>query len=459
MNIRADSSPRLIVGEVTDRSARVWGRGKSKHEVMVVKATDESGNSVTETVTLSSKDAYTGVAHLEGLTPSTDYHLEVSYGDRASSVREEVREGGFETAPPDGTDEPFTMMLNSCNFHGWGFFRNNDKVNRRRAELVEDVDLVLHTGDQVYADKAPLSFTLDEFRSAYVKAWSDEGVESVLSERANYMIADDHEIVNGYALDGELTRFQRFLLWARGHHDEARSQYDELVANGKKAYAEFQRSHQPQSHGPDVNYYSFSRGVHQFFAMDTSFDRHRGQERLITPEQTQALFDWLLEHRDAPKFIVTSTPFVMESKNVEDKWNSPEYDHQRQAIIDFLAKEKLSNVVFLAGDVHASGHARMTLEGPGGEEVVIDELVSSPLNGSLLRGADYFLAKNEGTTDAGTSYEVELDEESFVGQGRLPRIHNSNLMKIKVDGEQIEYEIHRTRRRDDGPVRQGSFKM
>ncbi len=301
--MKIDQGPRLIVGHVTDDSAKIWGRGDAEHPVMFVSASDAQGQTVEETVSLSAEDGYTGVAGLEGLAASTDYELEVTYGASPQTPEKERvgrRLGHLETFPGAGQDEPFTMILASCNFHGWGPFRSNHKSEKRFAEVSRGADLVIHAGDQVYADKAPISFSLDDFRGDYERTWGKEGLSEILSHQANYMIPDDHEVVNGFAEDGELTRFQRFLLWARGHHMPQGQQYQEMTDNAVKAFQEFQRSHNPQTYGPDANYYTFSHGQHQFFALDTRMERNIGQGRLFSDRQRDALFKWLTDHRDRP---------------------------------------------------------------------------------------------------------------------------------------------------------------
>lgn len=454
--MKNDKLPRLIVGHVGPDRANIWGRGDAQHPVMFV----ESGEK-TVILPLSPKDGYAGSVVVDNLKADTRYEVRVSYGADTETPRSErvlQRSGQFETTPPPSESRPFSMLLNSCNHHGWGPFRNNDKANERRTEVARGVDMVLHTGDQVYADKAPISFSLDEFRRAYEKAWSDDGVGELLAGQANYMIPDDHEVVNGYVEGGKLTRFQRLLLWLRGHGKPERPQYEEMAQNGMKSFGEFQRSHGPTTHGSDVNYFTFEHGRHKFFALDTGLNRQPRDGRMISTEQQQALFSWLKENRDNPKFILTSTPFVMEYKNPEDKWNSPHWVRQRDEIIDFLAREKLHNVVFLAGDVHASGHARLTIAGDDGQSFVVDELTSSPVNGSIMRDRDKFVGARSGVTESGTSYRIELDEESFLGRGSAWNgITNSNVMKVEVDGDRVGYSIYRTRHGKEDPVRQGEF--
>lgn len=449
-----DQGPRLVVGHVTDRTARVWGRGDSQHPVMFLRATGPDGQSVEETVTLSAADGFTGVAELESLSPSTPYQLEVAYGTD-SGEKALQRLGALKTFPEPDSQQPCTVLLNSCNFHGWGPFRNNKAADKRRAELARGVDLVIHGGDQVYADKAPFSFTLPDFRRAYLRTWGQPGTQEVLASQANYMVADDHEVVNGYSQDGQLTLMQRFQLWMRGHGSDRNELYQQLGANGIKAFDEFQRAHGPKT---EARYYTFAHGRHQFFAMDTRFERHHRAGRLVSEGQMQALFQWLTEHRDQPKFIITSSPFVLEKKNAEEKWCSPEFTAQRHRVIDFLAREKLDKVAFLCGDIHASAHSRMKIEAADGSQLTIHELCASPMNGTLMRSRSQFHGRSQGVTSQGVRYEVELDESSFLG-GWAGDVSNSAVMKLQLDGDRVGYELYRTRHGNEGPVRQDCFTL
>jgi len=453
----------MIVGHVTENSAKVWGRGDTNHPVMFVEAEDSAGTLFQETVILSGQNGHTGVADLKGLKADEDYRLEVSFGTTVRSKEEDRvyrTTGEVETFPDSQTDEPFTVVVGSCNFHGFGPIRNNNRATERRAEVAKDADIVLHTGDQVYADKAPLSFSLGEFREAYIKGWEDPGTKELLKSQANYMIPSDHEIVNGFARDGKLTTFQKLLLWARGQsRGSEREQYREMTDNALKAYAEFQQSHSPKPEQTDGHYYSFSHGRHQFFCLDNLLQRHAGDGVMISDRQRDALFGWLTEHRDQPKIVVTASPFVTEMKDTEEKWYSPEFSHQRDEIIDFLAKEKLDNVMFLAGDVHASCHSEMKIKTPDGETLTIHELVASPVNGTIMRGREKFVGERRGSTSEGTEYQVRLDEESFLGPGKFFKTTNSNVMKMSLDGDEVRYEFHRTRHQDEKPVRSGQFQI
>ncbi len=73
----------------------------------------------------------------------------------------------------------------------------------KRVVAEERVDLLVHAGDQIYGDGAPVGWSASEGRAAayrrhYVNAWSHPDVAAVLSSVPNVMMWDDHEIYDGY---------------------------------------------------------------------------------------------------------------------------------------------------------------------------------------------------------------------------------------------------------------------
>ena len=116
-------------------------------------------------------------------------------------------------------------------------------------------------------------------------------------------------------------------------------------------------------------WYTFSHGSIQFFAMDTRFERHQlsGRKGMISTQQEEALKDWLSEHRDAMKFIITAVPFLQHVHlGKSDKWCGDFASAQRDRILEHIGNEQIGRITFLTGDMHASYCARATLgEGVG----------------------------------------------------------------------------------------------
>lgn len=437
----------MVIGHVTHQSARIWVRGNALRTVLAVRLTSPDGHEVTRDAVVQADTGYTAVLDFGGLQADTRYHL-LSGGES----------GSFRTFPAPGRNSPFQFLLNSCNFQGWGPIRSHSRACRRRVELARDCRFAIHAGDQIYADQPWPSLTLEDYRQAYRRVWEQPDTAALLAGGANYMVADDHEVLDGFSWDGSFTLYQRLVMALRGSFRPGPQLYYETASNGLQAFDEFQSSHGPRTYAP-ARYFSFNYGVHQFFALDLRFERQLRQGRMISEAQRETLFAWMLENREKPKFVVTSTPFVVEKKKASEKWCGPEFHRQRHQIIDFLARENLSNLVFLSGDIHASCHAEMDIQGSDGRSFTVHELCASPLNGTLQRGLHSFHHNRERVTEEGTYYRVRLDQSSFLGRPRWGGTSNSALMLISVDGHRVDYELHRTRVRENRPARAGQFSL
>jgi hypothetical protein len=54
-------------------------------------------------------------------------------------------------------------------------------------------------------------------------------------------------------------------------------------------------------------------------------------------------------------------------------------------------------------------------------------------------------------------YQSKLDQEFLLGRSWWQGTQDSAVIKVKLEGDQVSYEIHRTRQNDSGPARQGQF--
>ena len=438
------SKAQLVIGHVTAESARIWVCGRGLLTILVTSA---SGREQALQAVVGPDAGYTAVVDLQGLESDCCHQVKIV---------EEDCHGTFRTFPAAKTTAPFQFLLNSCNFHGWGPFRSHRVSCQRRLELAKDCRFAVHAGDQIYADQPWPSLTLEDYRTAYRRAWDQPDTRSLLSSLPNYMVADDHEVLDGFAWDGSFTLYQRVVMGLRGNFRPSPQLYHEVASNGMRSFDEFQSAHGPRTYAPS-RYFSFNYGCHQFFALDLRFERQLRQGRMISEAQREALFAWLLLHRERPKFIITSTPFLVETVGAAEKWCGPEFSRQRHQIIDFLGAEKLANVAFLSGDIHASCHAEMEIQAVDGEFFRLHELCASPLNGTLQRSLRAFHHSAQRTTEEGTRYRVRLDKGSFLGKPAWGGTSNSAFMLVTVDGNQVTYDLHRSRVREAGPARSGGF--
>ena len=410
----------LIIGSVTPTSVRIWVRGEKKSGDAKLRYRPEgSGAWKSLTAALEPFRDYTAVFAIEGLSPATAYQCQLSYS-KAGAKPPLVRTGTFITAP----DAP------------------RDVAWERIAAVAgaESADFMVHCGDQIYGDLPGVEFpTLRDYQDKYRSAWNHKPTAQVLARLPHYMMLDDHEIFDAFANDAEY-----FWRPSAPVRDVA-----------LEAYRQYQHSHNPQTYPPPALYYRFEYGGVHFFALDVRSERWRKNDpQMIGGQQMAEFLRWLVDHRDEPKFVITSIPFVAEVRDRSDKWCGDEYRVQRQQIIDHLGNNQIGRLCFLTGDMHCSYHAQMTITPPAGNAVTIHELMSSPIN-QVTSGSHAFIAEPlPDTTVTGVTYRtVKLDLDEFYGE-------HSNVMVVKYSraNRRVAWQIHRTKP-DVPPPLAGGFDL
>jgi len=415
----------LLVGHVTGATARVWTRGDKKtKKVELSYRTKGVGAWKTEKAELDANRGYVFVFDLEALAPSTEYELDVAFKP-AGSLTPTVGAGSFRTAP--AAPREVTFLLGSCYWREAPFdILDPEEAWKGILSLIGSLspDFMIHCGDQIYADLPgePAPFmNVVHYRNKYQKAWKVKPTAQALANLPHYMILDDHEIFDDY-YNGKLYTWE----------DSAA-----IFGSAMTAYKEYQHSHNPQPY--DGYYYSFGYGGVEFFVMDVRTERYPGRQEIMDSRQMDEFKNWLRANAAATKFVVTSVPFVAETKQNGDKWNALWSKPQRDEVIDFLAADpSIERLVFLTGDMHCSYHATMKIDRSDGTALVVHELMSSPIN-QFCNKFHAFLDHVNGNTKANVTYEVNLDEAEFYGK-------HSNVMLIKAStGGLVTWEVYRTK--------------
>jgi phosphodiesterase/alkaline phosphatase D-like protein len=306
------------------------------------------------------------------------------------------------------------------------------------------VRLAIHAGDQIYFDvprwgRHP---DIEDYRKTYLDAWEDcEPAAEFLTELPHYMILDDHEVIDGFANDVPLP--------------SGAPNYLQL-ALGTKVYREFQHIHNPESFGSNPLYYKFDVGAARFFVLDSRTERYRQEpgNQMISSEQFGRLRTWMKSNKDRQLFIVTSTPFVANVRQSEDKWSSTPYRWQREKILEIIWKNDIRRVCFLTGDMHNSHHGTLTLSGTDRSDVVVHELMSSPVNQLQKSRISKYAFGTEVPVDPKLPfrYAAHIDKKEFY-------TGHSNAMLVSVKASKVDFEVHRTKKSAIKPELTGSFKF
>jgi alkaline phosphatase D len=273
-------------------------------------------NQISPSLSLEAASNFTGVVKLSGLPRGKSiFYQIVSSGSPISSV------GRFQSTRVKGQN--FSLAFSGDMEERYAPFRIFDAL------LQNNPDYFLHLGDTVYVDKPREQFapTVEHFRRKHGNVRNDRALQGFMNSCATYAIWDDHEIDDG-----------------------ANSQTPHL-AMAQQVFSEFWPS---SAIVPGVLFrlIALSPDV-ELIILDTRGHRsvqdapEGAQKTMLGSAQKRWFFDVLRRSRATFKLVATSVPF---HGGTSDAWGS--YATERQEVVDFLANEKIRNVVMLSADFH-----------------------------------------------------------------------------------------------------------
>jgi alkaline phosphatase D len=278
----------------------------------------------------------------------------------------------------------------------------------------QNATFLLAVGDQVYADhersnawleslkwssqKSPLEL----YRDVYQRHWSFPEIQMVLGNFPSFMIWDDHEITNGWG----------------SSEKHASKGAQKIFQVARKAYEEFQHSHNPatlsypQNYNPTPGhmpyYYAFRYGPVAFLVLDLRGNRRIWDGQLLGPDQWAALRHWF-ESKEAKDskilFVISSVPMIhlrmllakylwWLKTDIADQWSSPHNKEERRELIAMLFDKYIENgkrqVFIVGGDVHVGTVAKIT---DSKSNQSIYQFTSSPISNKPERYLDSFLKR------------------------------------------------------------------
>jgi PhoD-like phosphatase len=313
-----------------------------------------------------------------------------------------------------------------------------------------EVDLVLHGGDQVYADwiadyllnqpghasvtpanTAKVAELASLYRTLYTDTWSVPEVAAVLASVPNVMTWDDHDIYDGY-----------------GSHDhDGDTPQQTLFTAARQAYLDFQVSHGP---GPlDAASSTLSAWTHGevgFLLLDTRTNRRWTESRVLGDRQIEVAKAWAAKNARGLKrlYVVSSIPLVHAQvaaalallrilpgteeveDDLRDAWVSSNNRNECQRLAKWLFSvqnedEKLQ-VTVLGGDVHVAALAEIRSNLPAhiGNALVtprIFQVTSSGIGTAPPTGLVRKLMR------LALGHDIELGTQDIIG--RLVRVNGA----------------------------------
>lgn len=316
--------------------------------------------------------AFTGVYEFQqNIRPATSYKVQVCADSTWSEI---VYVRSLPAAVPSGGSDAFNVLLASC------FYRGEDRGGFAGAEVkqlmgLEQPDLTLLTGDQVYLDQPLLrNFRMnkrslaEKFEKDYTENWRGPGgYADILAAAPSASIPDDHEYWNNFP-HPNLVALQSIVPVP----------YDNWQQAAHTMYEAFQLS-EPGRYDPllviDVPPLSF-------FLMDNRTFRDRDRRFTVTPEGLEQFTTWAADVAARQHFgvVVTGQSLIEGSAGlkgaVADRSMVDYSDYP--AIMNTIIRLARAGrpVLCLTGDVHFGRVVEATEV--GNPTAKIYEIISSP---------------------------------------------------------------------------------
>lgn len=304
---------------------------------------------------------YTVKVDVTGLQAGTTYYYRFRYNEIYSTT------GTTRTLPEQLDGAAFHMAVVSCNNWEDGYFNAFRFLSEK-----QEVDLVLHLGDYIYEYAtgeygdtsigrinipAHEIISLQDYRQRYAHYRTDPDLQQLHATKPFCLIWDDHEIANDTYSGGAKNHQEKEGEWFLRKQAAIRAYIEWLPVRAKTA-DEMRRK---ISIGDD---------------MDLLLLEERLQGRTIQMEQSDMAFDspdrtmlggdqyqWLTENllRSSATWKLIGNQVMFSGYRVAEGFKQPKYNdwwlgypYERNKLLGFLEKEKISNSVFLTGDHHQS---------------------------------------------------------------------------------------------------------
>jgi alkaline phosphatase D len=429
-------------------------------QVLVEVASDSGFRKViaSKKVNTSASIAHGVKARVTGLKPHERYFYRFETKTGQSAV------GRFQTALPAGSKEPVRFAFFSCQELSFGFF------NAHKVLANEDVDFVVNLGDYIYADVnlgIPIGVrnidygpkfaatTQDEFAARYEAYRSDADLRAMHAKFPMISCWDDHEVQNDYA-GGDP---------AGGVTTSGKTgEYAYTPAKRDAAYRAFFQHMPTFAMGKQRLYHkaSFGTNVDLFVLDERQYRQSQPCEDVVGPAcstlnapraflgaQQEAFFKSGMHASKATWKVVANEVVMMGLKTSPTDYDSFDawqgYPAEREALLQYIRKNKISDVVFVTGDYHAfiagnvqtKAHQTVAAEFVGGSVTS----ASDPETRSIIKKPGYGTPDNPtmpaadlAARKAANPYYKELD---FLSHGYIvceasPSTFKATYKKLKT---------------------------
>lgn len=282
---------KAIVGEVTDRSARLWFQLHTELHNYYRFTCVVEGRTLAQPLSfpLSFRQDYgggfrtdlakTANLFLQNLEPASTYRYTLYLTEEpvvvaraaldpptALNSRLPLCTGAFHTEDPQA--DRWSFAFGSCHYPSEQVNENDpyqQGVSLNRWSTLarrDDYDFFLLIGDQIYGDEIEDLDVLrnktwfERYAFRYNQFWQHYPIRRVLGKTPTYMIFDDHDVDDDWGIDHT------------GEGSDGRPITPEQEAAGLMAYRVFQQAHNPGGDNGGQFDYSITKGPAAFYFMD-----------------------------------------------------------------------------------------------------------------------------------------------------------------------------------------------
>ncbi len=330
-----------MIGRVNKIDVKLWAQTKKPATVYFAywEAGKKGPKKTSKRIKTRKEDGYTAQVVIDGLKPNTTYNYQLYINNKKVS---------FPYATQFKTQDVWAYHHAPADFKfafGSGAYINDPVFDRAgrpyggQYEIYENIaykkpDFMVWDGDNIYLRQNEWD-SKSGIIYRYTHDWSIPEKQQLFATVPHYAIVDDHDFGPNDS-DGSFwnkdTSIEVFkLFWPTPK-----------TVSGLKG-ATFQ----------------FSYNDAEFFLLDNRYYRDpnkltsKKHKTILGKKQLQWLKDALVDSKARFKFVVMGGQFLNTARYFETYSNNG-FDKERLDIIDFIYKEKLTNVIFLTGDRHMS---------------------------------------------------------------------------------------------------------
>jgi alkaline phosphatase D len=313
--------------------------------------------------TAASRD-YTVKIDVTGLEPATTYYYRFEAFGHASVT-------GRTRTLPRGKVERFRLALTSCANMPQGFFNVYRNIAARA-----DLDLVLMLGDYLYEyanavfgdgtalGRVPIPdreiVTLEDYRARHAQYKTDRDLQEAHRQHPFICIWDDHEIANDSWRHGAPSNNESVTPWEARRAAAIQAYFEWIPIRRGPFGARVQRQFEIGDLADLTMLDTRAFGRDQQVDGCNTDARNDPSRQLLGAEQEAWFFSRLRQSHAGPRpwhlvgQQVLFGQYMGDAVCVAKPDNWDDYAGARKRVFDFLASEKIDNVVVLTGDIHSS---------------------------------------------------------------------------------------------------------